>query len=365
MPKKIFIIAGEASGDLHGSNLVLALKGLSPDTVFSGMGGPLMVKAGVRSFQDISELSVIGLGEVLSSLGKFKAVFRMLVEKLEEEKPDCVILIDYPEFNLRFAREAKERGITVIYYISPQIWAWRRGRVKIIKRSVDKMIVILGFEKDFYAKYGISAEFVGNPLLDSVRTLCPRDEFLEQHGLDASKKTVAILPGSRRGEIEKNLPVMAEAAEMIKEKLGGGVQFMVAKFGGEYNIYDCMNAADVVLVASGTATLEAAILEKPMIVVYRVSFLTWLFGKLLVRIPFIGLVNIVAGEKVVPEFVGFRVEPGKIADEAVSILLSPARSKSIKTRLAAIKGKLGMPGASKRAAEIIKNNILIGVRPGV
>jgi lipid-A-disaccharide synthase len=353
MPKKIFIIAGEASGDLHGSSLISEIKRLSPDTGFVGMGGPLMVRAGVRSFQDISELSVIGLGEVLSSLEKFKAVFRMLVKKLEDEKPDCVVLIDYPEFNLRFAREAKKRGIPVVYYISPQIWAWRKGRVKTVKRFVDKMLVILGFEKDFYAKYGVAAEFVGHPLLDSVKTLRPRDEFLKEHGLDTLKKTVAILPGSRRGEVERNLPVMAEAAEIIKEKLGSGVQFVVAKFGGEYNIYDCMNAADLVLVASGTATLETTILEKPMIIVYRVSFLTWLFGKLLVRIPHIGLVNIVAGEKIVPEFVGFRIDPQKIADEAISILLSPARSEGMKTHLAAIKGKLGEPGASKRAAEII------------
>lgn len=378
MPKKVFIIAGEASGDLHGSNLISEIRKILADTVFIGMGGPLMVKAGLCSFRDISELSVIGLGEVIASLDKFKSVFRLLAGKLDSEKPDCVVLIDYPEFNLRFAREAKKRGIPVVYYISPQIWAWRKGRVKAVKRYVDKMLVILGFEKDFYAKYGIDAEFVGHPLLDSVVTLSSRSEFLQKHGLDASKKTVAILPGSRRTEVEKNLPLMAEAAELIREKLGDGVQFMVAKPGGmdmniyeealgsegfrpeliEDEAYDCVNAADLVLVASGTATLETTILEKPMIIIYRVSILTWLFGKLLVRIPHIGLVNIVAGSRIVPEFVGFRINPSKIANEAVSILESSARSEGMKTHLAAIRDKLGGPGASRRAAEAVLKIIL-------
>ncbi len=373
MPKKIFMIAGEASGDLHGSNLILAMKEISPSSVFEGMGGPLMVEAGLCSFQDTTDLAVIGLGEVLVSLKKFKKVFRDLVKKLEDEKPDCVVLIDYPEFNLRFAKEAKKRGIKVIYYVSPQIWAWRRGRIKAVKKYVDKMIVILDFEKGFYAKEGVAVEFVGHPLLDSVKTCCARDEFLERQGLDPSKKTVAILPGSRRSEIIRNLPVMAEAAEIIKEKLGDGVQFMVAKPKGadtelyeeilgaegfrpelvEGNAYDCINSSDMALVASGTATLETTILGKPMIIVYQVSFLTWLAGKLLVKIPYIGLSNIVAGEKIVPEFVGFTVDPAKVADEAVSILLSPDRNEGIKTRLAAIKSKLGEPGASKRAAAII------------
>ncbi len=374
--KKIFIIAGEASGDLHGSNLILALKELSSSFVFEGMGGPMMVKAGLHSFRDINDLAVIGLGEVIGSLKKFKDVFRGLVKKLEEEKPDCVVLIDYPEFNLRFAKEAKKRGIKVIYYVSPQIWAWRRSRINTVKKYVDRMIVIMGFEKDFYAREGVEVEFVGHPLLDSVKTSCPRDEFLKRQGLDPSKKTVAILPGSRRGEITRNLPVMAEAAEAIKEKLGEGVQFMVAKpkdadaelyeeiLGAEGlrpelvedSTYDCVNSSDLAIVASGTATLETAILEKPMIIVYQVSFLTWLAGKLLVRIPYIGLANIVAGKKIVPEFVGFMVDPAKVAGEAVSILLSSERSEGIKASLSAIKIKLGGPGASKRAAEIIAGN---------
>jgi len=378
MPKKIFIVAGEASGDLHGSSLISEIKRISPDTAFIGMGGPLMAGAGLRSFQDISELSVIGLGEVIASLEKFKSAFRLLAGKLDAEKPDCVVLIDYPEFNLRFAREAKKRGIPVAYYISPQIWAWRKGRVRDVRRYVDKMLVILGFEKDFYAKYGVDAEFVGHPLLDSVVTSSSRAEFLQRHGLDASKKTVALLPGSRRTEVEKNLPLMAEAAELIGEKLGNNVQFMVAKPGGmdanlyeetlgmegfrpeliEDEAYDCVNAADLVLVASGTATLETTILEKPMVIIYRVSLLTWLFGKLLVRIPHIGLVNIVAASRIVPEFVGFRISPSAIANEAVSILRSPARSEGLKTHLAAIKNKLGGPGASRRAAEAVLKIIL-------
>ena len=228
MPKKIMMIAGEASGDLHGSSLALALKELDPGVKLIGMGGEKMVGAGLQSFQDIQALSVIGFLEVLSNLKKFKAVFRLLVKKLDDEKPDAVILIDYPEFNLRFAKEAKGRGIPVIYYISPQIWAWRKGRVKTVKEFVDKMIVVLGFEKDFYAREGVDVEFVGHPLLDSVKPVFKKNDFLREYGLDPGFKTIALLPGSRLTEVERNLPVMLKAAKRIKDRFGDA-QFIIAK----------------------------------------------------------------------------------------------------------------------------------------
>ncbi len=391
MPKTIMMIAGEASGDLHGSSLAASLKAIYPGLRLIGMGGDKMVKAGLESYQNIEDLSVIGLGEILRSLGKFKAVFRLLAEKLDSERPDCVVLIDYPEFNLRFAKEAKKRGIPVIYYISPQIWAWRKGRVKTVRELIKKMLVIFAFEKEFYEKEGIAAEFVGHPLLDVVKPRLSREEFLKLHGLDDSKKTLALLPGSRQTEVARNLPIMIKAAGIIKNKLGGNVQFVIAKpkevkgsiyeeilrrdnpsplpsplrgedgargYVSAYKIiedcpYDCVNAADLVLVASGTATLETAILEKPMLIIYKVSLLTWLAAKMLVKIPDIGLVNIVAGSRIVPEFIQFDATPEKIADEAIDIISSPDKINETKAKLIAVKEKIGGPGASVRAAEII------------
>ncbi|MDD5311129.1 MAG: lipid-A-disaccharide synthase [Candidatus Omnitrophica bacterium] len=372
MPKKIMIIAGEASGDLHGSSLVLALKELEPDVKLVGMGGEKMIKAGLRSFQDIKDLSVIGLLEILSSLKKFKDAFNLLAGKLDSEKPDAVILIDYPEFNLRFAKEAKKRGIPVIYYISPQIWAWRKGRVNIVKKYVGKMIVILKFEKDFYAKEGVDVEFVGHPLLDVVKPSFGREEFLKKYGLEPAFKTIALLPGSRLTEIERNLPIMLKAAKRIKDRFGD-TQFILAKppeikasayekilkksplkpAVAEGHPYDCINAAELVLVASGTATVETMILEKPMLIIYKVSLLTWLVGKLLVKVPNIGLVNIIAGEKIVPELVQFDATPSKISSEVSSLFSSLEKMGAMKVRLAAVKAGLGGPGASRRAAEII------------
>lgn len=375
--KTIMIIAGEASGDLHGSSLASSLKAIDPDLRLIGMGGGKMIKAGLKSYQNIEDLSVIGLGEVLSNLGKFTAVFRCLVGRLDSEKPDCVVLIDYPEFNLRFAKEAKKRNIPVIYYISPQIWAWRKGRVKIVKKFIEKMIVIFAFEKDFYEKEGIAAEFVGHPLLDVVRPRFSREEFLKLQGLTDNKKILAFLPGSRQIEVIRNLPVMLKAAGIIKSKLGGNIQFVIAKpkeIDGEIYAeilkdcelkpkiiedypYDCVNAADLVLVASGTATLETAILEKPMLIIYKVSFLTWLVGKMLVKIPDIGLVNIVAGKRIVPEFIQFDATAEKIADEAIGLLSSPEKINAVKINLRAIKEKLGGPGASRRAAQSILSTL--------
>jgi lipid-A-disaccharide synthase len=373
MPKTIMIIAGEASGDLHGSSLAASLKTMDPGLRLIGMGGEKMIKAGVESYQNIEDLSVIGLGEVLSNLGKFTAVFRCLVGKLDSERPDCVVLIDYPEFNLRFAEEAKKRNIPVIYYISPQIWAWRKGRVRIVKRAVGKMIVIFAFEKEFYEKEGVAAEFVGHPLLDVVRPRSSKEEFLREQGLAGGKKTVALLPGSRRIEVIRNLPVMLEASAIIKKKFGDGIQFVIAKpkeiegaiYEGalkdcavkpkviEDRPYDCVNSADLVLVASGTATLETAILERPMLIIYKVSLLTWLVGKMLVKIPDIGLVNIVAGVRIVPEFIQFDATAEKIADEAIGLISSPEKINEIKINLRAVKEKLGGAGASRRAAQSI------------
>lgn len=373
MHKKIMIIAGEVSGDLHGGTLASSLKESEPNLRLIGLGGEKMMRAGVESYRNIEDLSVVGLGEVLSNLKKFKEVFRLLVEKLDSEKPDCVVLIDYPEFNLRFAKEVKKRKIPLVYYISPQIWAWRKGRIKIIKKTVDKMLVIFKFEEELYRKEGIDAEFVGHPLLDSVKPQFSKDEFTKKEGLSGGKKIVALLPGSREIEVIRNLPTMISAASLIRKRFGEDVKFVIAKIPAikdeiyeniakecgfpiaivEGYPYDCVNVSDLVLVASGTATLETAILEKPMLIIYKVSFLTWLFGKMLVKIPNIGLVNIVAGERVVPEFIQFDATAPNIANEAIFLLSSPQKLSEIKTKLKTIKEKLGATQASKRATQIV------------
>jgi len=367
------IIAGETSGDLHGGSLASALKEAQPQLRLIGLGGKNMIRAGIESYRNIDDLSIVGLGEVISNLGKFKALFRLLVEKLDSEKPDCVVLIDYPEFNLRFAQEVKKRKIPLVYYISPQVWAWRKGRVKIIKMTVDKMVVVFKFEEEMYRKEGVDVEFVGHPLLDVVKPRFSKDEFIRNNRLDGEKKTVALLPGSREIEVVRNLPTMIRAASLIKKGFDEDVQFVIAKVVGvkdeiyegilkshdfETTIiedcpYDCVNISDVVLAASGTATLETAILEKPMLVIYKVSLLTWLMGRVLVKIPNIGLVNIVAGERIVPEFIQFNATPQKIATEAISLLSSSEKSNEIKAKLKTVKDNLGSPQASKRTAQII------------
>ena len=373
MRKTIMIIAGETSGDLHGGSLASALKEAQPQLRLIGLGGKNMIRAGIESYRNIDDLSIVGLGEVISNLGKFKALFRLLVEKLDSEKPDCVVLIDYPEFNLRFAQEVKKRKIPLVYYISPQVWAWRKGRVKIIKMTVDKMVVVFKFEEEMYRKEGVDVEFVGHPLLDVVKPRFSKDEFIRNNRLDGEKKTVALLPGSREIEVVRNLPTMIRAASLIKKGFDEDVQFVIAKVVGvkdeiyegilkshdfETTIiedcpYDCVNISDVVLAASGTATLETAILEKPMLVIYKVSLLTWLMGRVLVKIPNIGLVNIVAGERIVPEFIQFNATPQKIATEAISLLSSSEKSNEIKAKLKTVKDNLGSPQASKRTAQII------------
>lgn len=377
MRKTIMIIAGETSGDLHGGGLASALKETQPELRLIGLGGKNMIRAGIESYRNIEDLSIVGLGEVISNLGKFKALFRLLVEKLDSEKPDCVVLIDYPEFNLRFTQEVKKRKIPLVYYISPQVWAWRKGRVKIIKMTVDKMAVVFKFEEEIYKKEGIDVEFVGHPLLDVVKPRFSKDEFIRNNRLNGDKKTVALLPGSREIEVIRNLPTMIEASSLIKKRFGEDVQFVIAKVVGikdeiyegilkshdfETTIiedcpYDCVNISDLVLVASGTATLETAILEKPMLVIYKVSLLTWLMGRVLVKIPNIGLVNIVAGERIVPEFIQFNATPQKIATEAISLLSSSEKSNEIKAKLKTVKDKLGSSQASKRTAQIILNLI--------
>lgn len=365
------IVAGEASGDLHGSNLVRAMKESHPDLVFYGMGGKRLQEAGVDLFAHASDMAVVGLTEVFSKLGMILGVMRRLKASLKTRKPDLVILIDYPDFNLPVARAAKKRGINVLYYISPQVWAWRKSRINQIRKVVDKMAVILPFEADLYHQANVDATFVGHPLLDTVKTQYTKEEALSRFGLQANTRIIGLLPGSRQSEVGKLLPIMMETALMLKKALPD-VQFilpladtlepsMVAPILGTYHvdvkvipgeIYDVIAVSDAAIVASGTATLETALLETPMIIIYKISPFSYLLGRLFVHVTHIGLANIIAGKTVAPEFIQGDATPEKLTKAVLEIITDESRMAMIKKDLSNIKNKLGQPGASQRTADL-------------
>ncbi len=366
------IIAGETSGDLHAAHLVKSLRSLNPRIEIFGIGGKCMKDAGVEIIYDIVELAVIGFVEVLKHLSIFKKIFDKLVGLLDTRRPDIVILVDYPGFNLRFAKKVKEKNIPVIYYISPQIWAWGKERIREIKKCVDKMIVIFGFEEELYKEAGVKVSFVGHPFLDSVRPLWKKEETIRHMHLNHNSIKIALLPGSRAIEIERHLPHMLKACEKIKEKLPDA-EFMLSRrqeldksiynkiiFSStikphslENRPYEIMDVASLVIVSSGSATLETAIMQRPMVVIYKTSFITWLFAKNLIKIPDIGLVNVVAGKRIVPELVQFQVNAENIAKEALEILKDRHKQEEIKEELRQVKQKLGSSGAISRASHLI------------
>ncbi len=366
---KLMIIAGETSGDLHGGQLVKELKALDPGLEIFGIGGDRMRAEGMELFYHVSELSFMGLAEVLGHLPFIRSVTKKLEGELYARKPDAVVLIDYPGFNLRFARKVKKAGIPVVYFISPKVWAWGRGRVRKIRKFVDKMLCILPFEEEFYRGRRVNARYVGNPLMDAVKTGQSREQFCKSNGMDQKRHLVGLLPGSRKQEIELILPVMLQTARMLKEKdpalqfalgLAPGmdrerIEDMIAVSGLDAALiegpaYDLMTHSRLLLVASGTATLEAGIAGTPMIIIYKTSALTYFIGRRLIKVPDIGLVNLVAGKRVVPEFLQDEARPGAIFLMA-QVLLAEGRPRQVVTaELAKIKDILGEPGAAKRAA---------------
>lgn len=359
----LLIVCGEPSGDLNAAGLAKNLLLLNPQLKISAVGGSRLAQAGANIFADIKDLSAIGFFDVLKKLPKFFALKKLVLEKITAEKPDAVILVDFSGFNLRLAKEINKK-IPVIYYISPQVWASRPGRVKTIKKYIDKMIVIFKFEQEFYKKYGVETDFVGHPLLDIMAQETGKKE--------SAKTTIALLPGSRRQEVKYILPVMLESSLLISKKIND-IRFIIAKSPNvdwdiynrsiagmkidvlviEGKTYDCLNAADFCLVASGTATLETAIMQRPFAVIYKMNLLNYLLYRPQVKLPFIGMANIVAGKKIVPEFIQFQATPQKIAAETIEILNNPQRIAQIKNGLAEVKNSLGEKGAALRAAQII------------
>ena len=373
--KHILIVAGEASGDMHAAHLVEELKFYNPHLTFSGLGGPRMQAAGVNIYSDLTALAVVGFTEVLRHYPVFKRLFNLMLKKIKETRAEAIILVDYPGFNLRLAK-AINKKVKVIYYISPQLWAWKKNRVQIIKKFVDKMIVLFPFEKKFYARYGIYARFVGHPLIDAINFVTHRDEILIKHQLDPDRKTIGLLPGSRMKEIDRHLPLMLKTAEILQKKYPM-LQFILIKAPSvseeiikrylsqsrltiptfEDQAYELRRACHACMVASGTATLETALLEVPMVVIYKTSFLTWLLAKLFITIPHIALVNVIANKKIVPEFVQYQAKPRSISKELEKIFTNDETWEKIKNDLKEIRNRLGEHGASQRAAQEVLNTI--------
>lgn len=373
----IIIIAGEDSGDLHGALLVKALKQLKPELTFSGLGGQKMQASGVNLYQDFTKMAVVGFVEVLKHYPEFKKIFDFILNKIKTVKPVAVILIDYPGFNLRIAKKLKNIDTKVIYYISPQVWAWKKNRVYIIKEYVDRMLVLFKFEKDFYAKYGIDVDFVGHPLIDTVKVESSKNKVLTKVDLQDYKTTIGLLPGSRQKEIERHLPVMLQTAEILQKEFPM-LQFLLIKAPSisrstllemtekiklripiiEDNIYDAIGACDLCLVTSGTATLETAILEKPMVVMYKTSWITWMLAKMVVKIPHISLVNVVAQKEVVPEFIQNRATDQALADALKKIFTNEIRIATMKDQLREITESLGTGPSAFNAAKSILNTII-------
>ena len=369
--KRILIVSGEPSGDLHASNLVSNLKALKPGLEFFGMGGRLSKNAGVEIDYDITAMALVGLAEVLKNIITVGKVFRGLLKKVDERPVDLAILVDYPGFNLRLAGELKKRGIPVIYYISPQVWAWGRDRVKIIKKCVKKILVFFKFEEELYKTCGVDAGFVGHPLLDIVKVTAAKEDTLKKYSLDGKKRTVALLPGSRSLEVKALLPVMASAARLISKNIKD-VQFVVSKHPGlpsglyedaigdnneikmvEGNTYNMLNASDFAVVASGTATLETAIIGTPLIIVYRANLITYILYHMVKTTRFLGLVNIIADKEVAPELLQYDMTPENIAGAVTERLSDGKKLAAMRDDLKSVASTLGSPGASLRAAQAI------------
>ena len=369
---RIMIVSGEASGDLHGARLVEAIKRRLPDVYVCGMGGVELRRQGVDILYDAAKMAVVGIIEVIAHLKDIRKAQNILFNNLLNNRPQLLILIDYPDFNLMLAKKAKKLGIPVFYYISPQVWAWRSGRVKTIKKLVDKMAVILPFEKQFYKYHGVDVEYVGHPLMDSVKISQSREEFRIHHSIPEDGIVVGILPGSRKKEIRTMLPLFIEAAALLAKK-HPGITFLLPQAssirredldsGGLANSsvavkvitedrYNLMAACDLVMTASGTVTLELAILNIPMAVSYRVSSLTHLIGRRLIKVDYASLVNLVADKDIVPELLQKNATPENIAGAMEKIWPGQQARETMLAGLSSVREKLGHGGASKKAAQV-------------
>ena len=371
---RVMISCGEPSGDLYAGAVAAEILRLDPSASITGFGGDRLAAAGATLVENFSGLSVTGLLEVVRLLPRTYATYRRLIDEAGRQRPDVFVAIDFPDFNFVLARALKKRGIPIVYYISPQLWAWRSGRMKTMRRLVDRVLVIFPFEEPIYRDAGVPVEWVGHPLLDFPQSVQPRAEFLASQHLRADAPVVALLPGSRTNELTEILPTLAEAALRIRTRVPDA-QFLVARAphlrdrlfeplevlraaGAQLVLLDgraddVLAAADVALVASGTITVQAALHECPMVVVYRLSPLTYRLGRPFVRVDTFAMANLVAGQRVVPELIQDDFTADNVAREALRVLTDPAYATQVRHDLRQVKGRLGQPGASRRAAEAI------------
>jgi lipid-A-disaccharide synthase len=371
---RIMIVAGERSGDIYGGELARALRARLPGLALFGCGGKAMREAGVETVVDAHTLAMAGITEVLSRLPCAWRALNGLAREAERRRPALAVLIDFPDFNLRLAKRLGQSGVRVVYFVSPQIWAWRRGRISQLRERVEKVLCIFDFEEKLYREAGVPVEYVGHPLVDRVHPRMTREEFFQEAGLDSALPTVALLPGSRPREVSAHLPIMLDSASRLRSRRR--VQFVVAvapsldfkwvesfmdeaRLGGarvalvEHATNDALTYSDLAIVASGTATVEAAIALRPMVVVYRVSPMTWITGKFLVKVPFYSMVNLLAGKAVVPELFQRDFTAEKVASVAGHLLDHPDEREAMARELAAVKARLGPGRAIERAADAV------------
>lgn len=373
MAKKILIVAGEASGDVHAAEVVQAMNSQTRELAFFGIAGPKMREQGIEALINAEDISLMGFAEVVMNFGLVWRMYQTIKTTLIERQPDLVILVDYPGFNLRVAKLAKQLGIKVFYYISPQLWAWRQGRVKQIKRYVDHMAVIFPFEKKFYDQHGVPATYVGCPLLDELDFELTQAQAREQLALKQDQTIITLLPGSRQAVVERGLSVMLQAGRQLIKRLGV-VQFVLPVANTlskdrvaalcpddfplklvEGHSYEAIKAANAVICSSGTATLETALLGVPMVVLYKMNSITYQIIKRLIKIKDISLCNIVAERQIVKEFLQAQAKPDVIANEIVTILTDANYRQTMEQNLIALRHKMGEPGAAERVAQLALN----------
>ena len=370
MSYRFLIVAGEASGDMYGAEVARALKRRFSSIQIFGLGGPRMQEAGVDMEGDISHTAVVGPFEAVSYFGSLYRVFRKIANRAESDPPEAAILIDFPDFNLRLAKRLKAVGIPVIYYISPQVWAWREGRVNQIRQLVDKMLVIFPFEETLYKSAGVNVEFVGHPLVDMVKPSRTKEEFCRKYNLDPKKPIVAVLPGSRKKEVRYVLPTLAEAVDRIVAQKPD-TQFVLPLAAGlerslidsiiqsrpitvvDGETYNAVRYARAAMVASGTATLETALLGTPEVIVYRISNATWFLGKFLLKVRMFGIVNIILGEEVVPELFQEKFTAESVSKITMRLMDDVWMQSQIRGNYEKLRRQLGKGKVADRVAEIV------------
>ncbi|MCF7987810.1 MAG: lipid-A-disaccharide synthase [Methylovulum sp.] len=370
-PLKIAFSAGESSGDQHAAHLFLEMKKRHADLSACGMGGVKMAEAGISIQYDSTQIAVIGVIEVIKHYPEIRRALKAMQRLLREQQPDLLICVDYKEFNFKLARFAKRLGVKVLFYVSPQVWAWRAGRVKQYGKVIDRMAVIFPFETAYYEAENIPVSYVGHPSVDKVHPQLTKMVAFVQFGLDAQRPLVGLLPGSRVNEIKRMLPVMLAAAEKLQVNLPS-LQFILPQASSidddllasylhqspvkitviKNQPYDVMQCCDVIMTASGTATLEIALLGVPMVIGYKLAWITYWLGRWLVKTPFIGLPNIIAGQRIVKELIQREATANNLAEELLRILTDPAYALQMRENLADVKQKLGRGGASKKMAEL-------------